>query len=289
MTYWPPDNLTVHLPRRYLQLSRGVAGLWWDGGASNGLPRSGKGVYARSYAITRSEAVFTPQPLYLDGRVLEFEEDEGLERGSSARITRVVSTNKDDAASYASRTVVTPTGVDESVAGIRAARLESIIGLNSWADQAAADLASFARKEGAAWHLVGTVRWRTALSGGFEEATAANVLLYGGEIQSYFFLQSTWLPAFGIRPVFGVIGQTIAYRDGGWELELELSPVVTEAPQHAITWDEIDDGSTAYEVQWWDGDNQRGLHDSLTYEDLGHVSTGLNVTTIPPDRGWDGR
>jgi hypothetical protein len=230
--------------------------------------------------------VFDGMPLYLDGAALEFDDDAGFVRGPSSRISRVQVSHKDAGNGFATRSAVVMTGVDESLHGVRAARLESAVAWNAWADLAGEDLADFAAKEGAAWHLGGPVRWRTALSGGFEDPDHS-VLLYGGEVQSFFFLQRTWLPEFGIRPVFGMIGQTITYRDGGWDLEMELSPVVSDVPQHAITWEEIDNGSTTYEVQWWDEDHPRGMHESLTLDDLGYVSTGLAVTTIPPDTGWD--
>jgi hypothetical protein len=287
MTYWPPDKMTLHLPRRYLAAQRGVAGLWWEISTA-GTPRAGKGVYARSYAIARSEAQSSPQPLYLDAAALEMDPADGMVRGPSSRITRAQVTHPDGAAGYASRTTTHATATPETPAtGVRAARLESIITNQSYADLSGADLADFASREGAAWHLGAPVRWSTKLSGGFEDLAQGALLLWGGEVQSSFFLQRSWLPAFGVRPVFGLIGQTIGFRDGGWELDLHLSPLVTSSPQHAITWEEIDNGEAGYEVQWWDDDHPRGMHESLTLDDLGYVSTGLNVPTIPPDTGWD--
>jgi hypothetical protein len=87
--------------------------------------------------------------------------------------------------------------------------------------------------------------------------------------------------------VFGVMGGTIAYSREGWDLTLSLAPITTTQKQHSITWEEIDDGSTTFELQWHDTDHTRGLHESVTYEDMAFCSTGLGVSTIPADVGWD--
>jgi hypothetical protein len=285
-TYWPPDERAVHLPRRDYFSSRGLAGLWWNL-PGDGTDRAGKGVYARSYAVTPSGAVYGGLPLVIDSYALEYDPNDGLRRPPSARITRAEVNHPDAGNGYAKRTVTAAIpGVDESVSGVRTARLDSIVAWNSYADVAASDLAAFVQKEASKWQLA-PLRWSVKKSGGFDTATQLALLLYGGESSSIFFLQRSWLPGYGIRPIFGVMGMTITYRDGGWVLDMTLAPITTTLKQHAITWEEIDDGTTGREVQWWDDDHTHGMHESLTLDDLGYVATGLGVSTVPADTGWD--
>jgi hypothetical protein len=286
MTYWPPDNYLLHLPRRFYPELRGVAGLWWED-AGAGTSRAGQGVYVRSYGLLRAEAQAVGLPMFLDGAGIGYERGEGFQRGMSGRITRTEVTHPSSADAYNDRTVTKAVpGLDESAVGVRTASLDAIVAWNLWADLIAEDLADFVRREGTAWRLK-PIRWRTKLTGGFENNDQLNTFLYGGETSANVFIQRSWLPGYGIRPVFGIMGQVISYRNGGWELECDLAPVVTSLPQHAITWEEIDDGTPGHEVQWWDEDHPQGMHESLTYEDLGYASTGLGVTTIPPNTGWD--
>lgn len=282
LTYLPNDQSLSFIPRRDYYTVRGLAGLFWNqaGQANN---RAEKGAYIRSYALTPTGGA-TGLPNYLDAAALETDQDT-ISR--VARVTRVLLDHPDEAAAYATRNVeLTVPGVNEAVVGERTAQLSSQVAWNAYADVAASDFVSFVQKEGAAWQLP-ALTWRTRKSGGWEAARQGQTLLAGGETTTVMFLQRSWLPEYGIRPIFGVMGGVIGYRDGGWEIELELAPVVTTLWQHAITWEEIDDGSTAYEVQWHDDDHPQGMHETLTYDDLAYCSTGMGVVTIPADQGWD--
>lgn len=283
LSYWPGEGMTIHVPRRDYWTFRGMAQLWWDVSGSD--TRVGQGVYARAWQVQPSGAVYPGPGTYLDGRQLEYDPAEGLRRPAASRITRVRVTHPDSGNGYqdAVSTLAIP-GVDEVAVGVRTASLASLVAWNPWADLAASDLASFATEEGAAWQLE-PVRWR--VRDGFETNFQANLLLFGGETPAHVFLQATWLPEYGVRPIFGVMGAEMAYRNEAWDLALNLAPIVTTLRQHAITWEEMDDGSAAYEVQWWDDDHPRGMHASLTYEDLGHVAAGLGPLTVGPDEGWD--
>jgi hypothetical protein len=106
-------------------------------------------------------------------------------------------------------------------------------------------------------------------------------------LPSPLFLQRSWFPRLGIRPIVGIIGGVIRYAGGGWQVDIDVLPISTTVAQHAIAWDEIDDGSATYTLEWHDDTHPRGLHESLTYEDIGFVGMGLGMTTIPADRGWD--
>jgi hypothetical protein len=278
MTYHPDTQRVVNLIRRDYVAERTMAYLWWDQppGVSG---RAGRGAYAR--AITSGVRT------YLDAGLLEYDPADGITQPD--RVTRVelVHPSSDPAWNYKDRTTtVLVDGTDERRDGVRTARLESTLLWNNFADTAASDLEELAQKEGAAWRLQPLV-FSSRRAGGFDSYDQARALLSGKETQDLFFLQGSWLPNYGLRPLFGVMGGTIGYRNRSWELELIPAPIVTTLPQHAITWEEFDDGSTTFQVQWWDEDHPRGLHESLTYEDLGYVGRGLNVSTVPPATGWD--
>lgn len=275
MSYLPNEQRVVNKERLDYPASRGPSRLWWDPPSAAASPvRAGRGIYATAGS---------GPDYYLDSRDLLYDPGDGITQ--PARITRVQVTHPDAGNGYASRTTArTVAGTNEVRDGIRTASLESLVAWNPYADTAAGDLAELAGKEGAAWRLE-PLRFSSA-DAGFHSVAQARALLRGAEIQQLLFLERSWLPRYGLRPVFGVLGGAITYAEGSWELELNVSPMTAAPRQHAITWEEIDDGSTSYQVEWWDDDNPRGMHESLTLEDLGFVSSGL-VGPMGPDTGWD--
>jgi len=281
LTYLPDGQRTTFVARRDYWTTRGHGRLWWNlPGDGTGSARAGKGVYARAIG---NPTVYQ----YLDAAALEYPDDAGIT--SPDKITQVRLTHPDGATGYSDRTVeLAVDGTSEARDGIRTASVDSIVAWASWADVAASDLEELAQKEAAEWRLEPFI-WHTRMTGGFESYEQAVALLEGGETQLLFFLQRSFLPGYGVRPIFGVMGQTITYSDRGWELECQVAPLTTTLPQHPITWDEFDDGSAGYQVRWYDGDHPNGMHESLTYEDLGWVSLGLgpNTMAIGPDQGWD--
>lgn len=286
MIYNPDGQAVFNLVRRSFTdavVHRGVAGLWWDG-TSALLPRGDQGAYIRSYGLTPLGGTGAGLPVYLDTASIEYDPADGIT--TPDRITRVAITHPDEAAAYASVTEERAVAGTPANTGYRQAKIDSLVAWNSWAAVGLSDLESVAQYEGSAWVLE-PLTLTTRRLGGFETYEIARTLLSGYERNTIIFLQRSWLPQFGIRPVYGVMGGTIGYSDGGWDVEFSLSPIITTQKQHAISWSEIDDGSATYELQWWDDDHPRGLHESLTYEDVGYCATGLNVTTIPPDTGWD--
>lgn len=274
MTYNPHENTVTNVIRRDPFSSRGLAKLWWDGNTA-GAARSSQGVYAR--------AAFG-----LDSAAFEYDPSDGITQPE--KMTRVELAHPSTDPAFPNGRLVTRnvTGVNELRDGVRTVRLDSQLTWNSYADVAASDLEDMAQKEAAAWRLE-PVTYHAGRVGGFESDEHARLILQGTESAAeHVFLQRSWLPSFGLRPIVGFMGGTIAYRDGGWQASLVPAPITTTLPQHAITWEEIDDGTTTYEVQWHDGDHARGMHESLTFEDLGYVARGLGADPpYGPDLGWD--
>jgi hypothetical protein len=291
-TYNPREGAQEigYLTRRDFPNLRGLAGLWWNLSTDGTSARAGLGVYVRTYGVTAVGSGGTGEPTYLDAAALEYDPADGLTRSVDSRISRVELTHPDSEGTpvWAERTTTALVpGADEATEGRRTLTVESLVGWSSWADVAASDLAALAAREGAAWRLA-PLLYDTRRTGGFENWRQARELLAGHERQTLFFLQRSWLPVYGLRPVFGVMGGTYTYAGGGWQLELHLAPVTTyPTAQHAITWEEIDTGDPGLTVEWHDGPHRRALHETVTYEDLGYVSAGLGATVFPPDTGWD--
>ena len=288
MTFNPSvsPGIVTYVPRRDHFGIRGMAGLVWNQ-APQAAARNGLGAYIRSYAVTPAGGS-AGEACYLDAAGLEHDDDAAISR--RARITRAAVSHPDAGAAtpYDTRTIeASVPGTNELLIGERVAQLDSSVAWNAYADVALSDLTALCQKEAAAWELP-TLRWRTRKTNGLEVARQGRLLLRGYEQNSVVFLQRSWLSHdYGIRPIFGVMGGVIGYRDGGWDIEVQLAPVVTTLRQHAIAWNEVDDGSAGFQVQWHDEPHPQGMHESVTYEDLAHCATGMNVTIIPPDTGWD--
>lgn len=188
--------------------------------------------------------------------------------------------------SYTGRTEVTIVpGANELTEGVRAATARTPLVWNGWADVAAENLIAQVAEEAAAWDL-GTVRLSTRYSGGFETVGQARLLLAGAETQDLVFLQRSELPAWGIRPLFGIMGGSIGYADGGWDIDLELAPLAPpDTAQHPVAWNEID--TPARRLVWSDDPHPLGLHESVTWADVRFCAAGLDMTAIPADNGWD--
>lgn len=287
LTHYPNIGRVEYLARReYAESYRGLGQLWWEVTGS-GTAEAAKGVYARTRVAFSEDANVNAElfPAYLDGGHVQYDRGEGLTRGPSSGITRVEVAHPDSGAAYA-MTAGQVIVADEALVGVRTARIESIVAWNAWADLACEDLADYVLKEGAAWGT-GPLRFSTRRAGGFANLAQAIWMLSAAEIPTIVFVQGSQLTRYGVSPIVGLMGGTITFTDGGWDVELHTAPVITRAAQHPLTWAEIDDGTPGFEVQWHDATHVRGLHDSLTFEDLAWVARGLNVTTTGPDQGWD--
>jgi hypothetical protein len=177
-------------------------------------------------------------------------------------------------------------GTNEATQGVRSIRHESQVCWNNYAQTCASDLASMASREGAGLgHRL--LVYRADLAGGFESFDQVSLLLTGAETPPVVFLARSWFPELGIRPLFAVIGGQIGYAER-LAVECDLQAVSTFGnAQHALAWEEIDDGSATYQLEWHDTDHWRGLHESVTYEDMGFCGLGLAVSTTPTNTEWD--
>jgi hypothetical protein len=294
LTFIPWSQTVNFVQRRDSPVTRSLGQLFWNV-AGEGTARDGKGAYAQTRSFAGRDNGMAEVSLYLDGASIEYADDATLTRDITTMITRVEVSHPDQAAGNATRvetqlvSTVDP-AVDETVMGVRTARLDSIVNYNNYAQTAASDLAFMAAREAAGWQPDPiTIRTKSDTVHGFDSFTQLQYVLLGGEVQSSFFIQRSWFAQLGIRPVFGVIGGVISYRSGEWRAQCNLAPVNTlPTAQHAIAWDEIDDGSATYQLEWHDDEHPRGLHESLTYEDIGFVGLGLGVTGSPATNAtWD--
>jgi hypothetical protein len=290
MTYLPDDQRVYFVGRREIS-ARTLAQIWWNV-AGEGTARDGKGAYIRARTIPAgligANSLAGP-PQYVDAAAADYQGS--LVKDITSRITRVEVAHQDSLSTptaFADRVeTALVAGTNEATQGVRAARLDSQICWNNYAQTQASDLASMVGREGAGW-ATEAITYRADLAGGFESFDqAAALLLTGAESSSMVFLARSWFPQLGIRPVLGLIGGQIGYT-GGWRVEGTFQPVSSaDNAMHAMSWDEIDDGSTTYQLEWHDEDHPRGLHESVTYEDIGFCGLGLGVVTTPADQGWD--
>lgn len=273
MVYDPATRALDFIRRRHFTGDRGLAHLFWN-------PDLRTGVFIQALAISQDDGEISA-PLFIDAHAVEYAQGIGKDMGS--RLTRAAVGFFDGAAAYEARTITEPIpGADEALVGERTATMPTHHSDVDWATTTAVELASFAANEGSGWRLE-PLRWDTARTGGFETLDQAELLLSGVERFSMYFLQGSWLPSLGIRPVFGVIGGTIEYRRGGWAVEWHNAPVATDAAQPPeLTWDHVDAGDP-YTVVWDEDDNPFGMHASVTWEDLQYVALGLGVTDLPTD------
>jgi hypothetical protein len=289
MVYFPDDRRVYFLNRRSFVTARTMAQLWWHPPDAFTHSRENAGAYALTRAVAGAENGLPATQNWLDAAAIEYGDQ--VSRNITNRVTRVELPHKDAGSTptpFSQRVELSfVPGSVELNRGIRAVRQESMIVWNNYAQTAADDLAQMMGNEGSGWS-VATLTVRPDLAGGFDYYEQfAQLLLSGAEQPSPLFLQRSWFPRLGIRPIVGIIGGVIRYAGGGWQVDIDVLPISTTVAQHAIAWDEIDDGSATYTLEWHDDTHPRGLHESLTYEDIGFVGMGLGMTTIPADRGWD--
>lgn len=285
-TYRPDLDSIVYIPRRNVSSP-----------SMGRLDRAAVGARANQGAYIRARTVTYPSPdtevangLLLDAGTLEYDPAEGLT--TPARITRVALSHPDEGNAYATRAVEIPVlhepwdpaghaAVDELQLGVRAARVESQVAWNSYADLSLSDTEYLIRREGSRW-LLQPFRLTTRKAGGFHSVTSAQTFLAGYERNDYFFLQRSWLPSMGVRPIIGIMGGTIRYVRGGWDLELQPAPITTPVLQHSLSWEDLYDANPANVLKWWDGPHPEGLDPTVTYEDMRYVGAGLTNVDPPP-------
>jgi hypothetical protein len=279
LIYSPQARAYQWLARRHLdarslgQLVRAFSGA-----------RGGEGVYATSVTLPATGYDTTSSRAYLDSGAVGYQS--GLSKNQDAAVTRVAVDYLDPGTAAKATVSLAAAGIDEVAVGERALTFDSAHNATSWAQQCAAELLGMATGEAAEWEL-DTLRVDTAITGGFERDQQVDVLLRGHSTNHLFFLQRSWLPSAGFRPLVSVIGGRISYSGGHWQVEARVASVTTEPKQHAITWEEIDDGTPDNTVEWHDDPHPNGMHDTLTLDDLGYIGLGLGAAVIGPDQGYD--
>lgn len=158
-----------------------------------------------------------------------------LEQTLDSRITRVEVTFRDSTAAYASATAAAATTLagDEVATGRRTLSVDSIHATTAIAAQLATSWATMAGAEGARRRL-GDLEYSTARAP-FRSLNAILALLAGYETGAQAFVRGTWLTRLGARPLFGLLGGTIAYADGEWTSTFTPAPVSVASPYTPVT------------------------------------------------------
>jgi hypothetical protein len=225
------------------------------------------GAYIRPVAVAGSGAT------YFDATELVY--DDTRELIAPSKVTRVQVTVPGGA--VIERLVP---GADEQTTTARVATLTTIATDASVQAAAADELLSLVTREAADWSL-GSIGWDSEL--GEELNDVQLTLMIGGyELPTRAFLQGSFLPAYGLRPIVGVIGGTIRHSSGRWSAEARAAPIATTDLLHPIFWGELGLG-----VTWQDGEAGGGLDQTVTWGDLRHVGMGLGATSSGPNYGWD--
>lgn len=267
---WDPHTRAVdYIARR--QFPAGAAGLYRD-------PAVRSGVYVASLPSQRDAASPVRPPLFIDAAAVEY--SGSVTRDLASQLTRVELSWQDPGTGSAATIYRVFPGVVESQVGYRAATLTTDLTAASWAELAADGVVSVATGEATGWQL-GRLTWDTGRTGGFQTMDQVRLLLSGCELDGVYFLGGSWLPQLGVRPVFGVMGGTLTYRNSAWSVAWTNAPIAPAgAAERPITWDEIDAGQFGERITW-DEDSPLGLHESVTFDDLAHVTYGLGGSTTP--------
>jgi hypothetical protein len=277
---WDPDTKNVAEVSRHHNA-------WRTLGALVSTPT---GARIAAEDMTASGVGGGPASVTLDGSTTGYEPGDGIRLTGVQHVTEAQLTYPDAAAGTdvtLSQILIYRLGRDPEATGPRVGTLDSDVTANAQAQLALARFAEILDNEGMAWRME-PLTWRTAdHGGGFPDEGTMRLLLAGTETVQPVFLTRSIFATLGLRPVVGVQGGVIAHDGDGWLFELNPAPVFTSSTQHAITPEEIDDGSPGNEVQWWDGDHPHGLHESLSIDDLRYVGLGVGVTSYPADTGWD--
>lgn len=176
---------------------------------------------------------------------------------------------------YASSTGVKATaralidgGGAEPLIGRRPLTIQSVLSEAGIAGQLAASWAALAQNETRRPRL-GTLNYSTARTP-FATAAHAATLLRGCEGGAHLFIGRSWATALGVRPLYGIIGETVTYAGGQWSVDFQPAPVSVEWPTAPIT--SLGAASTTA-VRLMDVD------ESVTFADLGFIDVGAGFTT----------
>lgn len=178
------------------------------------------------------------------------------------------------AAKQATASYAIVTAAAELAAGRRVLSVDSILADSALAAQLAGQWSRLASQAGEPT-LAEPMLYRSARAGGFADDTAAGILLAGRERPAEIYVGRSWVTRVGQRPLYGIVGGSIAYAGGEWELQLQPAPVLVNDPiAKAIT---ANGAANSAAVKLSD------VHDSVSVGDLKHVNigAGFNAETQP--------
>jgi hypothetical protein len=200
--------------------------------------------------------------------------DEPLQRDLASGVTRVQThVRRPEGGGVPDYWFVAPVpGADEVSYGIRAMKVTSIMYSVSWGQEVGEKFAEYAGREGNTWRLPPLV-WDTGRTDGFDDVVQAFTFLRGYETYALVALTGSWLPAVGVRPLFGIIGGRITYTGGRWITESQTVPVGLGQTQTALRWSEF---TTDPAKTWADVDP------ALTWADLAYIGRGHGMTADAP-------
>lgn len=211
-------------------------------------------------------APFATLGLSLDAAEVEF--TGALSQPLEAAATRVEVTYWNPAATdRATTTAAVPGAPAEATSGRRTLAVESLLAAADLAAELAGHWATIAA-EAAQPALHDPIVYRPR--GGFADDTAAGVLLAGRERPAELFVGRSWLTRLGARPVLALLGGTITYSGGEWELSLHTAPVTVDGPTAAPL--------TAATIAATAAVTLADLDPSLSVGDLAHVQIGAGRT-----------
>lgn len=180
---------------------------------------------------------------------------------------------KYDAAGQAATAASLVNGTSEAATGRRTLSVDSILADAGLAQQLAGQWARVAAQV-AQPALQDPLTYRPGAAG-FADDTAAAVLLAGRERPAELYLGRAWVTELGSRPLYGVIGGTITYAGGEWELQLQPAPVVVDGPAAAS----IHNGTAAANRTILVRDIDRSV--SVGDMRYAHIGAGYTYSTQP--------
>lgn len=158
----------------------------------------------------------------------EFDYDGVAATGIDQRLTRVEVTFRDAANAYAqtTTTIGTSDAAQEESIGRRSLPVDSVHANAGYAANLAGAWADVANLEGRT-RRIGDLTFDTRRNGGFGNTRQASLFLACHETSDAVFARGSWVSAVGTRPLFGVLGGTLAYADGDWEAQFTPAPVAS--------------------------------------------------------------
>lgn len=159
-------------------------------------------------------------------------------------------------------------GGGEPIIGRRPLTIQSMLSEPAMATQLASSWALLAQNETRRPRL-GTLNYSTARAP-FPTAGHASALLRGCESGAQLFIGRSWATALDVRPIYGILGESITYAGGQWSIDFQPAPVSVEWPTAPITSVGAASGTAVRLVD---------VDESVTVADLAFIDVGAGFTT----------